>query len=152
MIFTSKATFSHYNFKILRHKVTKNLTNVLKKFCESPPRPVNSDHPYDHKILAVVDRWSLFRGHLYSKKLIKLNMVAQNGWRYRQVILRSGLTVFSVCIALSIRVGFCYLRPFYLECCFYAFKIRPFSVLEYVKVLKILLSSSQLLALMIFLW
>jgi len=37
MIFASKTTFSCYNLKILRPKVTKNLTNLRKKFCEFPP-------------------------------------------------------------------------------------------------------------------
>jgi len=34
MIFASKTTFSHYNLKILRPKVTKNIKNLLKKFGE----------------------------------------------------------------------------------------------------------------------
>jgi len=34
MICASKTTFSHYNLKILTHKVTKNIKNLLKKFCE----------------------------------------------------------------------------------------------------------------------
>jgi len=38
IIFASKTTNSCYNLKILRPKVTKNLTNLRKKFCESPPR------------------------------------------------------------------------------------------------------------------
>ncbi len=38
MISASKTNFSHYNLKILRPKVTKNLKNFRKKFCESPPR------------------------------------------------------------------------------------------------------------------
>jgi hypothetical protein len=37
MISASKTTFDHYNFKILRLKVTINLTNLLKKFCEFWP-------------------------------------------------------------------------------------------------------------------
>jgi len=37
MISASKYTFSHYNLKILRPKVRKNLTNLHKKFCEFPP-------------------------------------------------------------------------------------------------------------------
>jgi len=32
-------------------------------------KPVYNDHPRDPKIVAVVDRWSLFRGHLCSKSL-----------------------------------------------------------------------------------
>ncbi len=44
MISSSKITLSQNNlnnFKILRPKVTKNLTNLRKKFCESPPRSLN---------------------------------------------------------------------------------------------------------------
>ncbi len=37
LISASKTTFSHYNFKILRPKVRKNLINFRKKFCEFPP-------------------------------------------------------------------------------------------------------------------
>jgi len=39
-ISASKTTLSLNNFKILRPKVMKNLTNLLKKFCEFPPRIV----------------------------------------------------------------------------------------------------------------
>jgi hypothetical protein len=28
-------------------------------------KPVNNDHPWDPKIVAIVDMWSLFRGILY---------------------------------------------------------------------------------------
>jgi len=38
MISASKSTVSLKNLKIVRPKVTKNLTNLHKKFCESPPR------------------------------------------------------------------------------------------------------------------
>jgi len=31
-------------------------------------KPVYNDHPRDPKIVAVVDRWSLFGGHLYYKR------------------------------------------------------------------------------------
>jgi len=37
MISALKTTFSLNNLRILRPKVTKNLTNSLKKFCEFPP-------------------------------------------------------------------------------------------------------------------
>jgi len=37
MISTSKTTSSHYNLKILRPKVTKNIKNLHKKFCEFRP-------------------------------------------------------------------------------------------------------------------
>jgi hypothetical protein len=35
MISASKSTLSRKNLKILRPKVTKNITNLSKKFCES---------------------------------------------------------------------------------------------------------------------
>jgi len=38
MIAASKSTLSLNNFKILRPKVTENIANLCKKFCESPPR------------------------------------------------------------------------------------------------------------------
>jgi len=38
MISASKSPLSLNHVKILRLKVTKNLTNLCKKFCESPPR------------------------------------------------------------------------------------------------------------------
>ncbi len=38
MISASKTTFSHYNLKILRPEVTKNIKNLHKKFCEFRPR------------------------------------------------------------------------------------------------------------------
>jgi len=38
MMSASKTTFSFKNLKILRPKVTKNLMNLIKKFCEFPPR------------------------------------------------------------------------------------------------------------------
>jgi len=38
MISASKSTLRLKDLKILRPKVTKNLTNLHKKFCESPPR------------------------------------------------------------------------------------------------------------------
>ncbi len=37
MISASKTTFSHFNLKILRPKVTKNIKNLHKKFCEFSP-------------------------------------------------------------------------------------------------------------------
>ena len=44
------------------------------------------------KFVAVVDRWSLFRGHLHN---FFLKMGPQNCRRYRQVAVSSGLTFFS---------------------------------------------------------
>jgi len=38
LISASKTTFSHNNLKVLRPEVTKNITNLRKKFCEFRPR------------------------------------------------------------------------------------------------------------------
>jgi len=38
MISAAKSTLSLKNIKILRPKVTKNLTNLPKRFCEFRPR------------------------------------------------------------------------------------------------------------------
>jgi len=38
MISAPKTTYSHYNLKILRPKVTKNIKNLCKKFCVFLPR------------------------------------------------------------------------------------------------------------------
>ncbi len=45
----SKTTLNHYNLKILRPKVTKNITNLPKKFCKYRPR-------------APVSKWFCFQG------------------------------------------------------------------------------------------
>jgi len=42
MISASITTYSHYNLKILRPKVTKNIKNLSKKFCEFPPRSLRT--------------------------------------------------------------------------------------------------------------
>jgi hypothetical protein len=42
MISASKTTFSHYNLKILRPKVTKNIKNLLKKFCKFQSRLITN--------------------------------------------------------------------------------------------------------------
>ncbi len=63
---------------------------------------VYNDHPWDPKIVAVVDKWSLFRGHLHNKfgtgtsKLWSL----LTGGHYLEVVVSSGLTV-TVCLALE---------------------------------------------------
>ncbi len=45
MMSASKMTLSQNNLKIFRPKVTKNCTNLHKKFCESPPRFIQSNVP-----------------------------------------------------------------------------------------------------------
>ncbi len=42
---------------------------MSKKININTVKPVYNDHPRDPKIVAVVDRWSLFRGHLCQKKI-----------------------------------------------------------------------------------
>ncbi len=46
-------------------------------------KPVYNDHPRDPKFVAVVDRWSLFRGRFM---LWSLKLGLQNGGRCRQVV------------------------------------------------------------------
>jgi len=48
--------------------ITIFLTKKFSKVILSTVKPVYNDHPWDPKIVAVVDRWSLFRGHLCYKK------------------------------------------------------------------------------------
>ena len=50
---------------------------------ENTVKHVYNDHPWDPKFVAVVDRWSLFRGTFM---LQKFKMGPQNGGRYRQVV------------------------------------------------------------------
>jgi hypothetical protein len=51
-------------------------------------KPVYNDYPRDSKIVAVVDRWSFFRGRLCNKRY---KMVATI-WRWS--VVSSGSTVF----------------------------------------------------------
>jgi len=44
---------------------------------------LNNCYPWDPKIIAVIDSWSLFRGTIM---VYKFNMRLQNGDRYRQVV------------------------------------------------------------------
>ena len=47
-----------------------------------------NDHPWDHKLVEVVDRWSLFESNFMLKKV---NMGPKNGGRYMQgVAIRGG--------------------------------------------------------------
>jgi len=49
MISASRSTFSLNNLNILRPKVTKNLMNLHKKFCES--------HPGLIKLIKLMSKW-----------------------------------------------------------------------------------------------
>jgi len=44
MISVSKTTFCHYNLKILRPEVTKNIKNLHEKFCNFDPGTNLMDH------------------------------------------------------------------------------------------------------------
>jgi len=48
-------------------------------------KPGSNDNPWDHKVLAVVDRWSLFRGHLYCKS---------PNWDYKMVAVTNSWSLF----------------------------------------------------------
>ncbi len=43
---------------------------------------VYNDHPWDSKIVAVVDRWSLLRGHLFNKSSIWDLKIVVAIWRW----------------------------------------------------------------------
>jgi hypothetical protein len=56
---------------LLDHDVKEeNINLVISKefFSTYLVIPVYNDHPHDPKIVAVVDRWSLFGGHLCYKR------------------------------------------------------------------------------------
>jgi hypothetical protein len=62
------------------------------KQCREPNtvKPEYNNHPRDPKFVAVLDRWSLFRGNFMFQKI---ENGTPNGGRYRQVVVNSGLTV-----------------------------------------------------------
>ncbi len=47
-------------------------------------------------MMAVVDRWSLLRGHLSCEKDCKWNLKIVLGGRYAEVVVSSGSTVFCI--------------------------------------------------------
>ncbi len=59
-------------------------------------KPVYNDHPWDPKVVAVVGRWSLFRGHLCCKSPIwDLKMVVVvDRWSLIGGVVSLGLNVF----------------------------------------------------------
>ncbi len=59
--------FADRNLQLFRSLI-KNCDMLLAMLlCNSTVKPVYNDHPWNKKILAIVDRWSLFRGHFYNK-------------------------------------------------------------------------------------
>ncbi len=81
MISTSKSTLCLNNLKIIRPKVTKNLTNLHKKFCESPPRAF---HTFELDKFAYC---GLYRANFHynpnSLKKMKLDSKVHNNYLYR---------------------------------------------------------------------
>jgi len=77
----------------------------------STVKPVYNDHHWDPKIVAVVERWSLFKGHLCSKSLkwdLKIVVIIDRwslfgGGHYSEVVVSPGLTV----LTSSSQVLFC---------------------------------------------
>jgi len=71
----SKITFSINILKISRPKVTKNLTNLLKKFCEFPPRsPPTLEKKSTHPVVNFIN--ILRTCFLYKSKLSSFSLVA----------------------------------------------------------------------------
>ena len=60
---------------------------------------VYNDHLRDPKIVAVVVRWSLFRGHLHSKNSKWDPKMLVAGGCYSELVVNSGLTVFTYCLS-----------------------------------------------------
>ena len=79
---STRHAFRHL-FKYTIRKFFKHF--IIIKLCNMSytVKPVYNDYPWNPKIVAVVERWSLFRG---SFLLSKLKMWPQNGGRYRQVV------------------------------------------------------------------
>ncbi len=87
-LFQARANFLLYLNK--KPHTSKSEMNTVK--------PVYNDHNRDPKIVAVVGRWSLFRGRLCNKgsKWDHKWWSLQTGGRYSEVVVSSGLTVFSL--------------------------------------------------------
>ncbi len=73
----------------------------------STVKPVYNDHTRDPKIVAIVDRWSLFRGHFVTKYQIGTYKLLPllTGGRYLEVVVNSGLTVLQI-VANSLKVNY----------------------------------------------
>jgi hypothetical protein len=63
-------------------KIVQNTDRGLILRYTNTVKPVYNDHPRDTNIVTVVDRWSLFRGHLCSKSSIweHLMVVVVDNW------------------------------------------------------------------------
>jgi len=62
MISASKTTFSHYNLKIFRPEVTKNIKNLRKKFCEFRPCDILCSYAIDWPLVYQSTRWEVSVG------------------------------------------------------------------------------------------
>jgi len=79
MISASKTTYSHYNFKILRLKVTKNIKNLRKKFCESPPSIFANLKWNKLSWSKNLSKWELFLQRAL-KSLLRMNVIEKRNW------------------------------------------------------------------------
>ncbi len=62
------------------------------KFILHTVKPVANDHPWDPKIVGIVDCWSLFRV-IFMIQTLKSG--PKNSGRYVEVVVSSGLTVYN---------------------------------------------------------
>ena len=88
--------------KAMDPKVEQSLFLVSFSHIHTQRNTVNpgyNDHPWDPKIVVVVDRWSLLRGHLCYKSS---NKGSQNGSRYRQLVAVWRWSLTQVCLYTQI--------------------------------------------------
>ena len=71
------------NVRTLNRTFTKQKSHIQVKL-------VYNDHPWDPKIEAVINRWSMFKGHLCFR------IRPKNGGRCWQAVVSSGLTVHNL--------------------------------------------------------
>ena len=90
--------------KINRQTCLEILIRYWSNQTRNTVKPVYNDHPWDPNIVAVVDRWSLFRGHLFYKKS-KWDL---KSGRCRQVVAIWGWSLAQVWLYCEIRGTFCY--------------------------------------------
>ena len=89
MTYASKTTFCLNNLKILRPKVTKNIKNLRKKFCEYPHSRASSKSKYNlvsllshsqHEFLYLTKTYSLFVFSGGEKYLYSLTCAIMKYW------------------------------------------------------------------------
>ncbi len=72
-----------------KQKNKKNRLSVLKMvhnlFFVNTIKPLYNDHARDPIIVAVVDKWSLFRGHLFNES---------SNWNYKMMVVIDSWSLF----------------------------------------------------------